>query len=84
MQFEISSQRLHKKPCQKKIQSVESVECMSYIKLLQCKKKYDKYMQTTIEDVVKRFQTDPKTAQSLIAKQMSKDTQMQKKVSFEC
>ena len=78
MQFEISSQRLHKKPCQKKIESVES-----YVKVLQCKKKYDKYMQTTIEDVVKRFQTDPKTAQSLIEKQMCKDTQMQKKVSFE-
>lgn len=80
MQFEISSQRLNKKPCQKKI---ESVECMSYGKLLQCKKKYDKYMQNTIEDVVKQFHTDPKTAQSLIEKQMCKDTQMQKKVSFE-
>lgn len=81
MQFEISSHRLNKKPCQKKI---ESVECASYMKLLQCKKKYDTYMQTTIEDVVKQFKTDPKTAKSLIEKQIFKDTQMQKRVSFEC
>ena len=80
MQFEISSQQLNKKPYQKKI---ESVQCTSYMKLLQCKKKYDTYMQTAIEDVVKQFRTDPKTAQSLIEKQMCQDTQMKKKVSFE-
>jgi hypothetical protein len=80
MQFEISSQRLNEKPCKRKI---ESVECMSYTKLLQCKKKYDTYMQSTIEDVVKRFQTDPKTAQGFIEKQICKDTRIQKKVSFE-
>lgn len=57
--------------------------CATYSKLLSCKKRYDTYMNNAITEAMHIANTDACTAKDLLHKQLVKDTQIRKKVSFE-
>ena len=57
--------------------------CATYTKLLSCKKRYDTYMNNAITEAMHVAKTDACTARELIHKQLDKDAQIRKKVSFD-
>ena len=77
MQFEIHS---HDKANRSERCDVRM--CPSYNLLLKHKKKYDQYFQKTLSEMTGQI-NDLRTARSFIEKQINKDCQGRKKVTFE-
>jgi len=77
MQFEIHS---HNKA--NRTECCDVTLCPSYNLLLKHKKKYDQYLQRTLGELAGQI-NDLRTARNFIEKQINKDCQGRKKVTFE-